>query len=99
MDSLLLNSYERSVGTEVKVTCLSPTHALTGETDVLVCENGGQWSSEIPRCVDRRLLDNDGDIIETTTRGSISRVLFLFLYIKQQQQQQQQQQQNLPVNL
>ena len=60
LDSLLLSNYERSPGTEVKVTCLSSTsHKLIG-SNILTCQDNGQWDRPIPVCVTK-----------TTTDGSI----------------------------
>ena len=52
-DSLLLSNYNRTNGTEVKVTCLSySSHQLIGSS-LLKCLDTGQWDRSIPACVPR----------------------------------------------
>ncbi|KAL5020137.1 hypothetical protein ScPMuIL_003029 [Solemya velum] len=61
-NSLLLDTYQRSPGTRVTVSCLVPTgFELTGPSQ-LECNSTGSWNAEIPKCVLKTSFGNtDGD--------------------------------------
>ncbi|XP_052237458.1 uncharacterized protein LOC127848841 [Dreissena polymorpha] len=78
MDSLLLSTYSRLPGTQVRVKCLSElTHSLIGR-ELITCLPSGQWNAPLPKCIKDTNKDNMKDIIfaqvtpEASARTSIA---------------------------